>query len=31
MLIENRQGGFLAAKALMKAGGIIACDERKIW
>src|ERR1700761_3074004 len=23
---ENRQGGFLAAKALMKAGGIIACD-----
>jgi len=23
---ENRQGGFLAAKALMKEGGIIACD-----
>ena len=23
---ENRQGGFLAAKALMLAGGIIACD-----
>lgn len=23
---ENRQAGFLAAKALMKAGGIIACD-----
>ena len=23
---ENRQGGFLTAKALMKAGGIIACD-----
>ncbi|MCW5636416.1 MAG: dihydrodipicolinate synthase family protein [Rubrivivax sp.] len=25
--IENRQCGFLAAKALMKEGGIIACDE----
>jgi dihydrodipicolinate synthase/N-acetylneuraminate lyase len=24
--VENRQGGFLAAKALMKEGGIIACD-----
>jgi dihydrodipicolinate synthase/N-acetylneuraminate lyase len=24
---ENRQAGFLAAKALMKAGGVIACDE----
>jgi dihydrodipicolinate synthase/N-acetylneuraminate lyase len=23
---ENRQGGFLAAKALMKEGGVIACD-----
>jgi dihydrodipicolinate synthase/N-acetylneuraminate lyase len=23
---ENRQGGFLAAKALMKAGGVIACE-----
>lgn len=23
---ENRQAGFLAAKALMKAGGVIACD-----
>jgi dihydrodipicolinate synthase/N-acetylneuraminate lyase len=23
---ENRQGGFLSAKALMKEGGIIACD-----
>ena len=23
---ENRQGGILAAKALMKAGGIIACE-----
>ena len=23
---ENRQGGLLAAKALMKEGGIIACD-----
>ena len=23
---ENRQAGFLAAKALMKAGGIVACD-----
>ena len=23
---ENRQGGILAAKALMKAGGVIACD-----
>ena len=29
---ENRQGGFLAAKALMKAGGIIACDApRSPW
>jgi len=25
--IENRQCGFLAAKALMKEGGIIACDQ----
>ena len=25
--LENRQCGFLAAKALMKAGGIIACEE----
>jgi dihydrodipicolinate synthase/N-acetylneuraminate lyase len=24
--VENRQAGFLAAKALMKEGGIIACD-----
>lgn len=24
---ENRQAGFLAAKALMKAGGVIACDK----
>lgn len=24
---ENRQAGFLAAKALMKAGGVIACDR----
>jgi len=24
---ENRQAGFLAAKALMKEGGIIACDD----
>ena len=24
--IENRQCGFLAAKALMKEGGVIACD-----
>jgi dihydrodipicolinate synthase/N-acetylneuraminate lyase len=24
---ENRQGGILTAKALMKAGGIIACEE----
>ena len=24
--VENRQGGFLAAKALMKEGGVIACD-----
>lgn len=24
--VENRQGGLLAAKALMKEGGIIACD-----
>jgi dihydrodipicolinate synthase/N-acetylneuraminate lyase len=23
---ENRQGGILTAKALMKAGGIIACE-----
>jgi 2-keto-3-deoxy-L-arabinonate dehydratase len=23
---ENRQAGFLGAKALMKAGGVIACD-----
>ena len=23
---ENRQGGILTAKALMKAGGVIACD-----
>jgi dihydrodipicolinate synthase/N-acetylneuraminate lyase len=23
---ENRQGGFLSAKALMKEGGVIACD-----
>ena len=23
---ENRQAGFLAAKALMKEGGVIACD-----
>ena len=23
---ENRQGGILSAKVLMKAGGIIACD-----
>ena len=29
---ENRQGGFLTAKALMKAGGIIACDApRSPW
>ena len=25
---ENRQAGFLAAKALMKEGGVIACDAR---
>jgi dihydrodipicolinate synthase/N-acetylneuraminate lyase len=24
--LENRQGGLLAAKALMKAGGFIACE-----
>jgi dihydrodipicolinate synthase/N-acetylneuraminate lyase len=24
--VENRQGGFLTAKALMKEGGVIACD-----
>jgi dihydrodipicolinate synthase/N-acetylneuraminate lyase len=24
---ENRQGGILTAKALMKAGGIIACES----
>jgi 4-hydroxy-tetrahydrodipicolinate synthase/2-keto-3-deoxy-L-arabinonate dehydratase len=24
--VENRQGGILTAKALMKAGGVIACD-----
>ena len=24
--VENRQGGILSAKALMKAGGVIACD-----
>ena len=29
---ENRQAGFLAAKALMKAGGVIACEApRKPW
>jgi len=29
---ENRQAGFLAAKALMQAGGVIACDApRKPW
>lgn len=29
---ENRQAGFLAAKALMKAGGVITCDApRKPW
>jgi dihydrodipicolinate synthase/N-acetylneuraminate lyase len=29
---ENRQGGFLAAKALMKEGGVIACDApRSPW
>ena len=29
---ENRQAGFLAAKALMKAGGVIACDApRSPW
>jgi dihydrodipicolinate synthase/N-acetylneuraminate lyase len=24
--LENRQGGLLTAKALMKEGGIVACD-----
>jgi dihydrodipicolinate synthase/N-acetylneuraminate lyase len=24
---ENRQGGILTAKALMKAGGVIACES----
>ena len=29
---ENRQGGFLSAKALMKEGGVIACDApRNPW
>jgi 4-hydroxy-tetrahydrodipicolinate synthase len=29
---ENRQAGFLAAKALMKEGGVIACDApRSPW
>lgn len=26
IIFENRQAGLLAAKALMKAGGVIACD-----
>ena len=26
---ENRQGGILSAKALMKAGGVIACEASR--
>jgi 2-keto-3-deoxy-L-arabinonate dehydratase len=27
---ENRQAGFLAAKVLMKEGGVIACDAPRV-